>query len=132
MKVRGRSWVGVALVALVVGETGWLLYPWVRRNVLAVEESPAARGQRLALELGCFSCHGPGGGGGMKNPGSEDATVPAFTGRTQMMYVKTTDDLREYVLDGAPRRKREDADYRAKVEKAALHMPAYRSFVSAA
>jgi mono/diheme cytochrome c family protein len=120
------------LVALALVETAWLVYPVVRARLLALEQTPARRGQRLAAELGCFSCHGPGGGGGMKNPGSEDATVPAFTGRTQMMYVKTTDDLREYVLDGAPRRKREDADYRAKVEKAALHMPAYRSFVSAA
>ena len=129
MKVRGRSWIGVALVALVVGETGWLLYPWVRRHVLAVEESPAARGQRLALELGCFSCHGPGGGGGTKNPGSEEGSVPAFTERTQMMYVKTTDDLREYVLDGAPRRKREDPDHQKEVEAAALRMPAYRAFL---
>ena len=120
-----------ALVALLVIETGWLVYPAVRVRLLALEETPARRGQRLAGELGCFSCHGPGGGGGTKNPGSEDGTVPAFTERTQMMYVKTTDDLREYVLDGAPRRKRDDPDYRAKMEAAALHMPAYRSFVSA-
>src|SRR5207249_688100 len=106
-----------ALVALVVIETGWLCYPAVRVRLLAFEETPARRGQRLAGELGCFSCHGPGGGGGTKNPGSEDGTVPAFTERTQMMYVKTTDDLREYVLDGAPRRKRDDPDYRAKMEK---------------
>src|SRR5213592_5262057 len=120
-----------ALAGLAVVETGWLSYPAVRARLLALEETPARRGQRLAGELGCFSCHGPGGGGGTKNPGSEDGTVPAFTERTQMMYVKTTDDLREYVLDGAPRRKRDDPDYRAKMEKAALRMPAYRSFVSA-
>src|SRR5262249_17964452 len=53
-----------------------------------------------------------------------------FIERTQMMYVKSTDDLREYVLDSAPRRKREDPDYRAKVEKAALRMPAYREHVN--
>ncbi len=121
-----------ALVALALVETGWLAYPAVRARLLALEETPARRGQRLAAELGCFSCHGPGGGGGTKNPGTEEGTVPAFTERTQMMYVKTTDDLREYVLDGAPRRKREDPDYRAAVEKAALRMPAYRRFVSAA
>jgi mono/diheme cytochrome c family protein len=84
------------------------------------------------MQLGCFSCHGPGGGGGTKNPGSEDGTVPAFTERTQMMYVKTTDDLREYILDGAPRRKREDPEYRAEVEAAALRMPAFRPFLRAA
>ena len=129
---RLRRALGRALVALAVVETGWLSYPAVRVRLFALEETPARRGQRLAAELGCFSCHGPGGGGGTKNPGSEEGTVPAFTERTQMMYVKTTDDLREYVLDGAPRRKREDPDYRARVEKAALRMPAYRSFVTAA
>ncbi len=128
---RLRRTLARTLVALVVVETGWLSYPTLRARLLALEETPARRGQRLAAELGCFSCHGPGGGGGTKNPGSEEGTVPAFTERTQMMYVKTTDDLREYVLDGAPRRKRDDADYRAKVEKAALRMPSYRRFVTA-
>src|SRR5256712_242220 len=129
---RLRRTLARTLVALVVVETGWLSYPTLRARLLALEETPARRGQRLAAELGCFSCHGPGGGGGTKNPGSEEGTVPAFTERTQMMYVKTTDDLREYVLDGAPRRKREDPDYRAKVEKAALRMPSYRRFVTEA
>jgi mono/diheme cytochrome c family protein len=70
--------------------------------------------------------------GGTRNPGSEEDTVPAFTERTQMMYAKTSDDLREYILDGAPRRKREDPEYRARMEAAAVRMPAYRPFVSAA
>jgi len=120
------------LFALAVLETAWLAYPAVRARVLGLEDTPAARGQRLAAELGCFACHGPGGAGGTKNPGSEEGSVPAFTERTQMMYVKTTDDLREYVLDGAPRRKRDDPDYRAKVEATAIRMPAFRRFVSAA
>ena len=112
-------------------ETGWLLYPAVRRVVLAIEETPAARGHRLAHELGCFACHGPEGGGGTKNPGSQEGEVPAFTEQTQMMYVKTTDDLRAYVLDGAPKRRLDDQDYRERMAGAALHMPAYRGFVSA-
>ena len=119
----------LAVVALL--EAAWLLYPVVRFRLLALEETPAARGQRIAARLGCFGCHGPGGGGGTHNPGSEEGAVPAFTERTQMMYVKSTDDLREYVLDGAPRRKRDDPDYRAKMEAAALRMPAYRDVVSA-
>src|SRR2546427_8632321 len=128
---RLRRTLARTLVALVVVETGWLSYPTLRARLLALEETPARRGQRLAAELGCFACHGPAGNGGTKNPGSEEGTVPAFTERTQMMYVKTADDLREYVLDGAPRRKREDPDYRAKMEAAALRMPAYRDVVTA-
>src|SRR2546426_3290615 len=124
MRVNGfgrvAPWLVGALVVLAVAETAWIVYPVLRRRVLALEETPAARGEQLAARLGCFSCHGAGGAGGTQNPGSEEGSVPAFTERTQMMYVKTVDDLREYVLDGAPRRKREDSEYRAKVEAAAL------------
>src|SRR5205085_5567556 len=123
------AWVLVGVAAF---ESTWLVYPRVRARVLALEETPAARGQRLAAELGCFACHGPAGGGGTNNPGSEEDTIPAFTERTQMMYVKGADDLRDYVLDGAPRRKREDPEYRAKMEAAALRMPAYRDVLTAA
>jgi mono/diheme cytochrome c family protein len=120
-----------ALLALVVVQAAWLAYPTLRARVLALEDTAAARGARLARELGCFACHGPGGGGGTRNPGSEEDTVPALTERTQMMYVKSVDELREYVLDGAPRRKREDPEYRARMERAGLHMPAYRDFIGA-
>ena len=129
---RMRRLLGQLIMAIALVESAWLVYPALRRRILALEETPAARGHRLAGELGCFGCHGPGGGGGIKNPGSEEGNVPAFTERTQMMYVKNADDLRDYVLDGAPRRKREDPEYRAKMEAALLHMPAYRPFVSAA
>ncbi|HLK13000.1 MAG TPA: c-type cytochrome [Candidatus Binatia bacterium] len=118
------------LVALALAESAWLAYPWLRGVVLGLEETPAARGERLAASLGCFACHGPAGGGGTHNPGSQEGTVPAFTEQTQMMYVKNPEDLREYVLDGAPKRKREDPDYRAQVEQAALRMPAYRGRIS--
>jgi mono/diheme cytochrome c family protein len=130
--MREQTWLVWVLAVLAALETGVLLYPAVRGIVLAVEETPAGRGHRLAGELGCFACHGPEGAGGTKNPGSQEGEVPAFTEQTQMMYVKTTDDLREYVLDGAPRRRRDDPDYRARMEAAALRMPAYRGLVTAA
>jgi mono/diheme cytochrome c family protein len=118
------------LVALVVAEGAWIAYPWVRAFLFPPEETSAARGHRVAVWLGCFACHGPGGGGGVHNPGSQEGEVPAFTEQTQMMYVKSTDDLREYVLDGAPKRRRDDPDYVAKMKKAGLHMPAYRGFLT--
>ena len=85
-------------------ESAGLLYPNARALALSLEETPAVRGQRLADSLGCFSCHGPAGVGGTHNPGSEEGEVPAFGEQTQMMYVKGADDLREYILDGAPAR----------------------------
>jgi mono/diheme cytochrome c family protein len=126
---RGRLvWIVGVVAAL---EAGWLLAPAIRRLVLSVEDTPAARGHRLAANLGCFACHGPGGGGGMKNPGSKEGEVPAFTEQTQMMYVKGAEELRQYILDGGPKRQLDDADYRAQIAAAALRMPAYRGAVSA-
>ena len=143
---RIRRLLARALVLFAVVELVRLAYPVVRDTVLSIEDTPAARGERLAGQLGCFGCHGPAGQGGIKNPKltgegegprtltvlSDDDEVPAFTQQTQMMYVKTTDDIREYILDGAPHRKRDDPDYRTEIESAALRMPAYRAHVSAA
>src|SRR5438876_2986047 len=109
-----RSVIAWAAVVMALAQGAWLLYPAARARVLSLEETPAVRGYRLAAGLGCFSCHGPGGNGGTKNPGSEEGEVPAFGEQTQMMYVKGEQDLREFIQDGAPRRKREDADYRAR------------------
>ena len=125
-----RGLVVTLLVLLAVGEAAWIAYPRARQLIFPSEETAAARGHRVAVSYGCFECHGPGGGGGVKNPGSKEGEVPAFTEQTQMMYVKTTDDLREYILDGAPKRRRDDPDYVAQTKKAGLHMPAYRGFIS--
>src|SRR5262249_23906607 len=50
--------VGVVLVRVIVvvalAETAWLVYPLARARILGLEETSAARGQRLAVELGCF------------------------------------------------------------------------------
>jgi mono/diheme cytochrome c family protein len=106
-------------------------YPWLRGALLELEESRAARGMHLANDLGCFACHGPGGTGGVENPGSREGEVPAFIEQTQMMYVTNTEELREYVLDGMPQRRRVDPAYRAEIEAATVRMPAYRPFLSA-
>jgi mono/diheme cytochrome c family protein len=97
---------------------------------LQLEETPGMRGHRLARELGCFGCHGPDGIGGVKNPGSKEEEVPAFVEQTQMMYVKGPADLREYVLWGAPKRRLDDPEYVARMNAAALRMPAYRDHVT--
>jgi len=117
---------------LVVVLAGALAYPSVRDFVLGVETTPALRGYRVAERAGCFDCHGPGGNGGIKNPGSSDEEVPGFSGGTPMMWVKSEDEIREYILDGAPARKRADPAYRTRMEAQLLAMPAYRGFLSGA
>src|SRR6266478_3578930 len=105
MRVRASRLVVALLVVLIV-ENAWLLYPRARVLFQRRQESPAARGRVTAARLGCFNCHGPGGRGGVPNPGSRWETVPGFGGQTLMMFVASEAELREYILDGAPARKR--------------------------
>jgi mono/diheme cytochrome c family protein len=123
-----QTWLTRGFAACGVIGAAWLVYPSLRSVLLEIEETPAARGMQLADDLGCFACHGPAGMGGVKNPGSREGEVPAFVEQTQMMYVTSTDELREYVLDGMPERRRGDPDYLAEVE-AALERIAYRVLV---
>jgi mono/diheme cytochrome c family protein len=108
-----------------------LLYPSVRDLVLGVELSAAERGYQMARRSGCFDCHGADGSGGVKNPGSRDGEVPGFAGGVLMMWVTSEQDVREYILDGAPERKRTDPRYRQQIEAQLLAMPAYRGSLHA-
>ena len=108
-----------------------LTYPAVRDLVVMVEVTPAERGYSIALRSGCFNCHGANGAGGVKNPGSKDGEVPGFSGGTPMMWVKNEQELREYILDGAPARKHADPQYRQQMASQLLAMPAFRGFTGA-
>jgi mono/diheme cytochrome c family protein len=127
---RGRRFGIVVLAALLLIESSYVAYPWVRDLVLQREESETARGRRLAGELGCFNCHGPGGRGGVPNPGSKWDGVPSFHEGTPMMFVGSDDDLRAYILDGAPQAKRQRESYRKEIGAQAIQMPAYRGWIS--
>ena len=72
--------------------------------------TPVMRGARAADDLGCFACHGPRGTGGVPNPGSDGQEVPAWDGGTAMMYVKGEGEIREWILDGRPKRLAHPAD----------------------
>lgn len=117
-------------LVLFLGVAGIQLYPAIRDLVLETEETAAQRGFEIALAAGCFSCHGPGGRGGVKNPGSKDGTVPAFVEGEPMMWVNSEGEIREYILDGAPKRKRDNPRYAKKLEEQLLQMPAYRGYLS--
>lgn len=120
----------LALLALLVAETAWLAYPFVRDRLAPSQLSPEARGRELAGRLGCFNCHGPRGTGGVPNAGSKWETVPSFHEGTPMMFVKRNEDIREYILDGAPAAKRDRDSYQEEMAAQAIHMPAFRGWVS--
>jgi len=121
-----------ALLAVLLAESAWLAYPVVRDVIVPPRENAAQRGRKLAGQLGCFNCHGPGGTGGVPNPGSKTKEVPSFHEGTIMMYAHSDQELRGYILDGAPAAKLARPEYRAEMEAQALRMPAFKAVVSAA
>ncbi|MBI4514741.1 MAG: c-type cytochrome [Deltaproteobacteria bacterium] len=129
--MRRLSWShGLALILLL--ENAYLAWPPVRDLALRAEAHPAVRGRQLALGLGCFSCHGPEGRGGVPNHGSKYETVPGFGEQTLMMFVKDEAEVREYIRDGAPQRQRQRAAYQAELAAQALRMPAFGDWLSEA
>lgn len=80
----------------------------------------------MAGELGCFSCHGPGGVGDVPNPGSHELEVPGWTGGTLMMYVEKPGEIEEWIRDGIPQRLKTSAH----THEAVLHMPAFGDLIS--
>lgn len=122
----------LVLILVLAAQNAWLLYPRLKALVLRSQEDPAWRGRALAAELGCFGCHGPDGAGGVPNPGSRWQTVPGFGEQTLMMYAHGDDEVREYILDGAPAARLADESYREAMDAQALQMPAYRDFISSA
>jgi len=123
--LRSPLWLVLFLVVV-----GIQLLPTTRDLVLDTETTAAERGHKIALASGCFSCHGPGGRGGVKNPGSKDGAVPAFVGGEPMMWVDSENEIREYILDGVPKRKRDNPRYAKRLAEQLLQMPAYRGYLS--
>lgn len=117
-------------LVLLLAENLFLAFPYLKALALQVEITPAQRGQKIADRFGCFACHGPNGTGGVPNPGSKEGKVPAFQGGALMMFVDTNDEIREYVLDGMPARKRANPEYVSQMERQALRMPAFRGYLS--
>ncbi len=86
--------------------------------------SPAGRGAELAVSLGCVACHGPHGAGGVPDPGARAGFVPGWDGPTVATFARDEAELREWILDGRPRRL-PPPPHGARA-KPALPMPAYR------
>ncbi len=97
-------------------------FPW------SAEENAAVLGKKVARETGCFACHGAGGTGGVKNPGSASGTVPGWDSTMMAMYVHSDKEFYEWILDGVPKRLR--GAKRVDGPKGAIPMPAYRDILS--
>ncbi len=120
----------LGLTSVALGIT--LIIVWFRNPERARLASPVLRGRAVAVSLGCFGCHGPDGVSGIPNPGARIDEVPAWAGGTYMMYNESPDEIREWILDGAPARLRNDPDAWDRWSRQLLSMPAYRDRVEGA
>lgn len=108
------------------------LVTYVRAMAAAeVPGDPAARnGHAVAERLGCFGCHGPGGRGAGRNPGSLKGYIPPWNGPDFAELVADGGELREWILGGRPQRLQANAVARFFLDRQAIRMPAFRGHVS--
>ena len=86
----------------------------------------AALGREAAARRGCFGCHGPQGRGNNGNAGSLKGYIPSWDGRDFPELAKDESEIREWILDGGPRRLRENRLAAFFMERQVVKMPAYR------
>ena len=110
----------LVLAALAV----WGYRHWRTRNLGAVQ-----RGFSVAQRTGCFTCHGDGGHRGMPDPGHGLEDIPPFSGGLITMYASSEAEIREWILDGMPKRVRDDPEQMKLREKAVILMPAWRGLI---
>ena len=90
-------------------------------------EEPAVRtGYAIAERFGCFRCHGPGGRGASRNPGSLKGYIPPWDGRDFAELVLDEAELREWILGGRPQRLQANPLARFFLDRQAIRMPAFR------
>ncbi len=112
------------LAALALAAWGALHY-WRTKNISSVQ-----RGWVVAESKGCFTCHGAGGRQGMPDPGHGLGDVPDWLPGQITMYATTEEELREWILDGMPKKVRDDPSQRTLRDKAVILMPAWRGLLS--
>lgn len=118
----------LALIALVLAASAGAGYLFLR-EARAPRISRVQRGYQVADAKGCFTCHGPGGIRGMADPGHGLDEVPPLAGGLVTMYAQNESELREWILDGAPRRIRDDPAQWKLREQAIVKMPAWRGLI---
>lgn len=89
----------------------------------ATLDTPVQRGRLVAERMGCFGCHGLGGGQPIANPGAKGGEVPGWTGGTWMMWNHDERDVRAWILKGHPDNREPDTG-------ALIKMPAFESRLS--
>jgi mono/diheme cytochrome c family protein len=89
-------------------------------------ESEEARGLEVAQRWACFSCHGPGGSGGLPNPGSFVGFVPGWYGPDFRDLVRSREEFDTWIREGGIPRLLDHPVASRFVMRQRIQMPAYR------
>jgi mono/diheme cytochrome c family protein len=96
------------------------------------EDAKAEAGRQVAIQYGCFNCHGPQGRGALDNPGSLKGYVPAWDGPDYAELVRGDEEARQWILDGRARRLQDNPLARFFLDRQKVAMPAYRKHLKEA
>lgn len=92
----------------------------------APSEEKAEAGREAAARLGCFGCHGPQGRGGLPNPRSFKGYIPSWDGPDFPDLATGDAEVREWILDGRPKRLQANPLARFFFDRQVIQMPAFR------
>jgi cytochrome c553 len=92
------------------------------------KDTPAGRGWRLARQWQCFSCHGPGGSGGLPNPGSFAGFIPGWYGADFDDLVQNRGEFDAWIREGSIQRLRDHPVASRYLESQRVQMPPYPAF----
>jgi mono/diheme cytochrome c family protein len=90
------------------------------------DDERAAEGREIAARFGCFNCHGPQGRGSPPNVRSLKGYIPSWDGPDLPELAQDEGEIREWILDGRPRRLLESRVARYFLQRQPIQMPAYR------
>jgi mono/diheme cytochrome c family protein len=62
-------------------------------------------GREIAVEMGCFGCHGPLGAGGVRSPGTVSGRIPGWYGKTARETLVDTSAIRRVISKGVSQRR---------------------------
>jgi mono/diheme cytochrome c family protein len=89
------------------------------------QDAQVAAGRDLALEHGCFGCHGAEGRGLIANPGSLKGYIPPWDGSDFEDLVRSRSEFNQWVQHGVVRRLHDNPAARRFLDRQAIRMPAY-------
>jgi mono/diheme cytochrome c family protein len=95
------------------------------------DDSPERRGYQLAESRECFSCHGPGGSGGLPNPRSFTGFVPGWYGADFRDLVRDREEFEKWVREGSIPRLAGNPIASVFMRSQRLKMPGYRGLTAA-